>query len=72
MRALSKEKLELSKSGNVIIKKDKMRPLSKGRPDLQKNLKEKELLEKELHLKSKVREKEITSHIQLEKELPVL
>ena len=49
-----------------------MRLLGRGRPDLQRNVKERELLEKELHLKSKVREKVNAAHIKLKNKLQIL
>ena len=49
-----------------------VRLLSKEKRDLQKNVKERELLEKESPVKSKVQEKISAPHIQLKKELRIL
>ena len=46
--------------------------LSKGKPDLQKRVKERELLGKELHLKSNVKEKVNAALIKLKKQLQIL
>ena len=64
----SKRQNETTAQSNIIPQKDKMSPLNKGKLDLQKNVKERELLEKE----HRVRKKIITAHVQLEKELPIL